>query len=55
MPDPQSRIARYHASANECMKLAALQAQEDLRLQYIQLAEAYLQLVQLELEKLPAK
>ena len=52
MPDPQSRIKRFRDRAEECMNIAESSDNAQLRLQYMQVAESYLKLIELELSEL---
>jgi hypothetical protein len=52
MADPQSRIKRYQVRADECTRIADKLGDPLLRSQYMCVAEAYLKLVEIELDGL---
>ena len=49
MFDPLTKAAHYRERAEECFELAAIASDDQIRVQYKQLAENYLTLVDAEL------
>jgi hypothetical protein len=52
---PQSRIKRYKDRAEECMSIADAAKDPKIRVQYMHLAESYLKLVEIELNKIESE